>query len=443
MKGTKLKALHIGRTGALVGASVAVVGLSLISSGVAHAALGTQPGTLSLSAATGSLTSTPTWSTSEACPAGYSFATLQIIASDYTTANDDVDNIGAATVSGTAPITNAALVANISQIEQIAGFTAGTTGELAVQCSTGQGDTGTRQYFQDEFITFNADNATYTTSGTAPAGPVTPSVVLTVTPNPVQVGNNVTLTATVTSSSTPVTTGAIQFESNGTAVGAPVTLASSGVATTTTTFVSTGTPALTAVFQTSNSTEFNDATSNTVSENVQATNPNSVGELITVSVAPTGSFTFTGTTNATAALTESGDTATGALAPVTVTDTRTGLAADASVPSLVSGFNGYPGWSVVGQATDFTDPTSQPAGTIPVANLNWTPTTSAASDFTLGGASATGLGTAQTLASAATGHGNGAFNLGANLSLAIPASAPAGAYSSTLTLTANPTANFS
>ncbi|HEX3965420.1 MAG TPA: hypothetical protein VHZ03_53710 [Trebonia sp.] len=36
---------------------------------------------------------------------------------------------------------------------------------------------------------------------------------------------------------------------------------------------------------------------------------------------------------------ESGDTATGALIPVTVSDTR----------------NTYPGWSVVGQVTDFTD----------------------------------------------------------------------------------------
>ncbi len=260
------------------------------------------------------------------------------------------------------------------------------------------------------FINFGATS--YTTTATGPAGPVTPSVVLTAQPNPVQVGYNVTLTATVTSSATPVTAGAVQFESNGTAIGSPVTLSSSGVATTTTTFTSAGSPALTAVFQTSDSTHFNNATSNTVTETVSATNPNSIGELITVTVAPSGTFTFTGTTNATAALTQSGLTATGTMVPVTVTDTRTGLAPNPSVPSLVSGFNGYPGWSVVGQATDFTDPTSHPAGDIPVANFNWTPTTPASGDFTLGSASTVGLGTAQTLASAATGHGDGTFTLG-------------------------------
>jgi hypothetical protein len=131
------------------------------------------------------------------------------------------------------------------------------------------------------------------------------------------------------------------------------------------------------------------------------------------------------------------------MVPVTVTDTRNGLAPNPSVPSLVNGFNGFPGWSVVGQATDFTNPTSHPAGDIPVANFNWTPTTPASGDFTLGGVTTGGLGTAQSLANALSGHGNGAFTLGANLSLNIPNTAPAGAYSSTLTLTANPTANFS
>jgi len=128
---------------------------------------------------------------------------------------------------------------------------------------------------------------------------------------------------------------------------------------------------------------------------------------------------------------------------VSVADSRTGLAPDPSIPSLVNGFSGFPGWSVVGQATDFTNPTSSPVGDIPVADFNWTPTTPASGDFTLGIASTAGLGTAQTLASAATGHGDGTFTLGANLSLAIPTSVPAGAYSSTLTITANPTANFS
>jgi hypothetical protein len=443
MKGIKLKAVHMGRKGALLGASVAVVGLSLLGGAVAHAAVGSNPGQLSLGPATGPLTSSPTWSTSAACPAGFSFGTLQMEYSDSTAGNPDYNTIGAQTLGATAPISGATLVSgdSIGTLESQAGWTTGQTAELAVLCSSGQGGTGTTTYDQSIFITFGA--TTYSTSATGPAGPATPVVVLTATPNPVQVGANVTLTAIVTSGASPVTAGSVQFESGGTAIGTPVALNSSGVATTTTTFTSAATDSLTAAFQTSDATDFNDATSNTVSETVSATNPNSVGELITVSVAPSGSFTFTGTTNATAALTESGLTATGTLVPVIVTDTRNGLAANASIPSLVNGYSGYPGWSVVGQATDFTAPLSHPAGDIPVAGFNWTPTTPSSGDFTLGGATTTGLGTAQTLASALAGHGDGAFTLGAILNLAIPASAPAGAYSSTLTLTANPTANFS
>jgi hypothetical protein len=268
-------------------------------------------------------------------------------------------------------------------------------------------------------------------------------MTLTATPNPVQVGNTVTLSATVLSGGTPVTAGSVQFESGGSSIGSPVALNSSGVATATTTFTTAGTDSLTAVFESSNSSQFSNATSNTVSETVSTTAPNTATELITVTLPPSGSFSFTGTANATAPLTENGSTATGTLVPVTVTDDRTGLAPQASPANLANGYNGYPGWSVVGQSTDFTNPVSFPAGDIPADDFNWTPTTSSTGDFTLGSTSTTGLGTAQTLASAGAGHGYGTFSLGANLSLAIPATAPAGAYTGTLTVTANPLGNFS
>jgi len=203
--------------------------------------------------------------------------------------------------------------------------------------------------------------------------------------------------------------------------------------------------ALTAVYETA-SPSFTNATSNTVNETVSATNPLSASEQITVTVPPQGSFTFTGTTNASVPLTVntggSALSATGTTVPVSVTDSRTGLAPNPSVPSLVNGYSGFPGWSVVGQATDFTDPSSTPAGDIAASDLQWAPV-AVTGDATAGAASTTGLGNAQTLASALTGHGQGTFSLSAGLTLAIPSTAPAGAYTSTLTLTANPTANFS
>src|SRR5262249_36608845 len=68
MKRNKLKAVLASRQAVLLGGSVAVAGLSLLSgAGVANAALGTQPGTLTITPATGPLTTVPTWSTTIGC----------------------------------------------------------------------------------------------------------------------------------------------------------------------------------------------------------------------------------------------------------------------------------------------------------------------------------------------------------------------------------------
>jgi hypothetical protein len=446
VKGLRLNAVLPGRKVALLSAAIAVAGLSLLGVTPASALLGTQPGTLIINPGGTSttlgvpepLTTVPTWSTTIACPStANASAKLLMVNSDGVTLTAWSANINGAST----PLTNKTVIASTSVgvFETLGGYSAGQTAELVVQCYTGASGTGTAVPYEDAFITFNTDNATYAIGAVFP-GPVTPTVTLTATPNPVQVGISVTLTATITWNNTPVTSGSVQFESNGTAIGAPVAVNSSGVATTTTTFTGTGgTLALTAAFQTGN-VAFTKATSNTVSETV--TNPLAGGELITVTVPPSGSFAFSGPANATVALTQSGLTATGTMMPVTVTDNRTGLAPQNPPASLASGYNGFPGWSVVGQATDFTDPASQPAGDIPAADFNWTPTNPASGDFALGAPTTAGLGTAQFLAGAAQGHGSGTFGLGANLSLNIPASAPAGAYSSTLTLTANPTANF-
>jgi large repetitive protein len=446
MKGIKFKALHLGRTAALLGASTAVVGLSLIGGGVAHAALGSGPGQLTLSPATGPLTTDLTWSTTTACPAGFSFGTLQMEYADSTASNPDYNTVGTQTLAATAPITGGTIGSGLSVagLESAGGWASGQTAEFVVLCSSGQGGTGTTTYDQSLFLTFGT--STYTTSANGPAGPATTTTVVSASPNPAQVGTTVTLTATVSTSASGVATpaGTVQFESGGTAIGAAVTLNASGVATTTTTFTTAATDSLTAVYTPSDTSTWAPSTSAAFSETITSSNPLSVGEVITVTVPPSGSFSFSGTANATAALTVSGSTATGTLVPVSVSDSRTGLAPNPSVPSLVNGFNGFPGWSVVGQATDFTNPTSTPAGDIPVANFNWTPTTTstATGNFALGSASTTGLGSALNLVSAPTGEGQGTFTFGANLTLTIPASSPAGAYSSTLTLTANPTANF-
>ncbi|QAY62737.1 metallophosphoesterase family protein [Xylanimonas allomyrinae] len=123
---------------------------------------------------------------------------------------------------------------------------------------------------------------------------------------------------------------------------------------------------------------------------------------------------------------ESGDhfVASGAINPITVTDTRRSGAA----------------WSVSAQVSDFTSGESTFAG----SNLGWTPrlaqpgggATAGAkvvSGFDDGGA---GLSVSSTLASAVAGHDRGTGRLGADLDLKVPGDVADGTYTATLTLTA-------
>ena len=462
MKGIKFKAGQAGRKAALLGAAiVAAAGLSVLGAGAAHAAVGNQPGKLTFSPATGTNTTVATWSTSNACPNGYGFANLDLVAADYTPANDDINIIGATVVSATAAIVNAQISSStpLAQVVQAAGYSVGQPAEAVVQCASDPSGGGNQTYYQDEWITLTASGG-YTTSSTGPAQAATPTVVVSANPSTVQVGNDVTLTATVTASGgTP--TGTVQFYDGAGTVGGlvPVT---AGVATLPNiTFMATGSHTITAAYNSDTPTSWNSvlntaSTSTTVS--VSLGNPLAPTQVITVSVPPSGSFQISTVATPPAgagALTVSGATGTGIMVPVQVIDTRTGVAAgtyttaDGTSHTLSTEYDGYPGWNVVGQATDFTDPNSHPAGDIPVSNFNWTPAAPVygASNPTTGGtaaqgsASTTGLGTAQTLASAVAGQGDGSFTLGANLTLAIPATAPAGAYTSTLTLTADPWVN--
>jgi hypothetical protein len=339
----------------------------------------------------------------------------------------------------------------LAQLLQGDGYAAGQTAEAVVQCASNGTGGGNQMYYQDEYITLTAAGG-YTTSANPPAGAVAPNVVVTAVPGTVQVGNSVILTATVTASQNGTPTGTVQFYDGTGTIGGLVSLAGGVAHSPATTFMTAGTHTITAAYNTDTPANWT-STLNTASTsfpvNVTQGNPLAPTELITVTVAPTGSFSIATVpaNNATAPLTQSGSAATGAMSPVQVIDSRNGVAAgsyttaDGVSHTLGTQFNGYPGWSVVGQATAFTNPNSNPVGTIPASNLNWTPTQAAAGDYTLDGASTTGLGSAQPLAHATAGHGDGTFNIGANLTLTIPASAPAGAYTSTLTLTADPWVN--
>src|SRR5262249_45198826 len=71
---TKVKSLNtrrLRRSVLLLGMVAATAGATLFSAASAPAAVGSQPGNLQLTPPSGSDTSTPTWSTTTACPTGF------------------------------------------------------------------------------------------------------------------------------------------------------------------------------------------------------------------------------------------------------------------------------------------------------------------------------------------------------------------------------------
>jgi hypothetical protein len=162
-----LGAARVGRP-ALVprAAAVAAAGV-LLTAGCSSAAAGqnaastsgTASATVALSAASGSTGSTPTWSTSAACPNGYQgSAIFREIHPDGTT-----NDISPA-VTGPATPFHGTLQATIAQIQAAGSVPNGGTQEFVILCFAGQSLTGKYLREMHLFIHYSADGKSYTTS---------------------------------------------------------------------------------------------------------------------------------------------------------------------------------------------------------------------------------------------------------------------------------------
>jgi len=417
----KLKPANAGRAALMVGATVALAGASILGATAAHAAgIGSGPG-LTLTPNTGNVTMSGGAVTynSPACPSGFQGSGIvRAVNSDQTTYSVSAfNNAVAAAFSGT-------LLSNITlaQMRDGGDIGAGGSQEFVVQCFAGGSGAGAEQNSVDVFVNWSTDGNTWATGASQPTAHPT-AVSLSTTPNPASTGQTVTITAhvTVTDGSGAVPTGSVAFSVvGGSAIGTPQTLDGTGSASVTTSFTNSGTVQVSAAYTSNATTTFQNSTSSPFSENV--TGP--LSEPITVTVGATGTFLVT-VTSGTVTLTPNGaqTSATGTAQPVNILDTR----------------NTFPGWSVSAQATDFTENTSAKPGSIPAANLGWTPT-GTLTDATLGPVVAPntpGLGAAQVWASAAAGHGTTAAtgdNVSASLLLNIPAGSPAATYNSALSI---------
>lgn len=434
MKGT-LSLRRLKRAAAVAGVSALVVGGALLGTTHANAAV-TQFGTgtgLTLTPASGpagsAATTTPTFN-STACPSGDNGSATFNVLDPTTPAGTTVQNIAAIQEGGVFAPASAAFSGTwsttLAQVEGAQGninVTAGTQFEVAIECFSDSQATVGGTYVNSTFVTINADGS-FTANQAMSGPPQAVNLTLTANPNPATSGQTVTLTATA---SAPGATGTVQFENNGANINTTPAQVSGGVATTTFTAPTVTTPStvnLTAVYTPSGN--FTAGTAGSLSLPVNPAPANSGTIPLAVSVPQSGSFSLTVDSTDVVTLAATGLTAAGVTTPITVADSR----------------NSYPGWSVSGQDGAWTGTGTAAGGTFPGSQLGWTPTdTALAPAVTLGNPVnpvTPGLGTAATLASVHAGLGNGfgTSTLGANLALVIPPTAPAGPYTSGLTISA-------
>jgi hypothetical protein len=427
---------RLKRFAAVAGVGALVVGGAVLGTTQANAAV-TQFGTgtgLTLSPASGAAGSaantTPTFS-STACPSGDNGSATINVLDPTTPAGTTPQNINASQVAG--PFIPASTpfsgtwIQTLGSLEGAAAgnnIAAGVQFEVAVECFSDSQATQNGTYVNSTFVTINSDGS-FTANQTASGPPQAVNLTLTANPNPATSGQTVTLTATTSVSGA---TGTVQFENNGTNINTTPAQVSGGVATTSftaPTVTTATTETLTAVYTPSGT--FTAGTGGSLSLPVNPAPANSGAIPLAVSVPASGSFTLTVDTATLVNLTATGLTAAGVTTPIGVSDTR----------------NTFPGWSVSGQDSAWTGTGTAAGGTFSGDQLGWVPTdTALAQGVTLGATvtpAAPGLGTAAaTLASVHAGleNGFGTSTLGANLSLVIPPTAPAGPYTSGLTISA-------
>jgi hypothetical protein len=238
---------RLGRAALLLGVAAATVGGMVLSAGAAQALVGTSPGAVQLSPASGPTSDRPTWSTTTACASGFQgSAVLREVHADGVSTNS-VSPV----VNGTAAPFNGTFQGTMAQVQFFGGIANGGTQELVVICFSGQSLTGSSDPEQDIFVTYSADGSTYSTSSTQST-----TTTLTGSPNPVKVCTTVTLTATETAADGSHPAGSIQFMHGTKPIGSPVAVNASGVATTTTTFFIPRKENLSAVFTPANATVF-------------------------------------------------------------------------------------------------------------------------------------------------------------------------------------------
>jgi hypothetical protein len=144
-------------------AGVVAIGAGvLLSACSASAAPSNSAGGVTLNPSSGSVNSTPTWSTSTACASGFQgSAIFREVHSDGTTTNTI-----SPVINGTAAPFHGTLQASIARVQGVSGVPKGGTQKLVVLCFSGPSLTGKSEQAMSIYVKYSADGTTYTTSST-------------------------------------------------------------------------------------------------------------------------------------------------------------------------------------------------------------------------------------------------------------------------------------
>jgi hypothetical protein len=140
-----------------------------MTAGPALAGVGSEPGHLKFSPASGGTVTTPTWSTSDGCPTGYQGSAQMAIFNVKGTLLSSISNV-AYTVQG--PFSGE-LDGSVGAILQFAHVPDGGSLEFTIGCYSMIGAAGKFVWVQSTLVTLSSDGKSYSTS--APSGQWTTS----------------------------------------------------------------------------------------------------------------------------------------------------------------------------------------------------------------------------------------------------------------------------
>lgn len=152
----------------MVGATAAA---GLLTAASALASNGSQPGNLILHPASGASNLKPTWSTKDACPAGFR-ASAGL--SEFGVGGTLGSRISAVVSGGLTRPFKGTLDGNVAMVLALgANVGNGQTSEWAIGCYSGPSGTGNVKWVQSTFVTLSADGKSYSTGSSAGKRPST------------------------------------------------------------------------------------------------------------------------------------------------------------------------------------------------------------------------------------------------------------------------------